>query len=211
MGVAERDELEGRIVRQRSTGESFEFSGSGSARTFCGLPGLGPAHATDEGIRPIGVNVAEREPRRPASDDALECPIPQVSVPQSVTVSQVAEAAADLGRDGSVDQLDADLVPEKRTAPGIVIAAYEPNADSGIDEIRQRSQGTEMPAQHDRAIFEPKVEQIAVDHEIAGRGAGEREKIVKRLFAGFRRGPEVGVGYDEARGLTHGQKYMEVR
>lgn len=211
MTMAEGDQLDGRVSRQRGAGERFELRGPGTAGVRASLSGLSVADEPHHVICPIGMQATKCVARRTTSDDSLEHAIPEVSVTEPVAVRQVRSSTTDLSGDWSVDEFDAYFIGQEGSAPRVVISPDEADPHTSIDKFGQRLQGSKVPTEYYRAVLKPEVEQIAIDYEVTGGPAREGEEFMKRSLAGFRGGTEVGIRNDHTLELTHGQQYTEDR
>lgn len=209
--MAEGDQLDGRVSRQRGAGERFELRGPGTAGVRASLSGLSVADEPHHVICPIGMQATKCVARRTTSDDSLEHAIPEVSVTEPVAVRQVRSSTTDLSGDWSVDEFDAYFIGQEGSAPRVVISPDEADPHTSIDKFGQRLQGSKVPTEYYRAVLKPEVEQIAIDYEVTGGPAREGEEFMKRSLAGFRGGTEVGIRNDHTLELTHGQQYTEDR
>lgn len=211
MTMAEGDQLDGRVSRQRGAGKRFELRGPGTAGVRASLSGLSVADEPHHVICPIGMQATKCVARRTTSDDSLEHAIPEVSVTEPVAVRQVRSSTTDLSGDWAVDEFDAYFIGQEGSAPRVVISPDEADPHTSIDKFGQRLQGSKVPTEYYRAVLKPEVEQIAIDYEVTGGPAREGEEFMKRSLAGFRGGTEVGIRNDHTLELTHGQQYTEDR
>jgi len=62
----------------------------------------------------------------------------------------------------------ADLPPKYVAAPAIVIACDPKHRYAALDEVGESGEDPERRARNDRAPLEPKLEQVAVDHDRSG-------------------------------------------
>lgn len=211
MAVTECNQLDVRIGGEQGAGMGLKLGGAGAAGIRIPVARLRLADKASQRTRPIRMYVPERVTGRFTADDPLEYAVPEVPVTQTIAVRQERGLAADLCGDWTVDELNADLIGQEVSTPRVVISADKTDANASIDKLGQCLQGSKVPTEHDRAIFEPEIEQIAVDHEIAGGAPYEREEIMKRIFTVSGGGAEVGVRNNDARELAHGPQYTEVR
>ncbi len=209
--VAEGDQLYGRVCGEGLASKGLKLLSSRRPGIRISMPGLCAADELGQGTRPIGMNMTERRAGHSASDDSLEHAVTEVSITEPVTMRQVGESATDTGRDRTFDQFDAYLIGEERSSPGIMVPTDEPHSNAGIDQVCERLEGSEVFTKHNRAIFKPEIEQVAIDDKFTGDPGYKRKEIVKSRFAGFWSGAKVGVRNDNALKLTHGHQYTEVR
>lgn len=211
MAMAEGDQLDGWVSRQRGAGKRFELRGPGTAGVRDSLSGFSVADEPHHVICPIGMQATECVARRTTSDDSLEHAIPEVSMTKPVAVRQVSSSTTNLSGDRPVDEFDADFIGQESSAPRVVISPDKADPHASINKFGQGLQGSKVPTEYYRAILKPEVEQVAIDHEVTGGPAREGEELMKRSLAGFRGGAEVGIRNDHTLEFTHGQQYTEDR
>ncbi len=154
-----------------------------------------------------GMQPAEPESRRPAADHGLQDLVAPVAASESVTVSEDGGPSAEGRADRSIDQLDSDFVGQKRASPEVVIPGDEANPNAGIDEVPENVENGEVTTLYHRAVLEPEVEQVSIDHEVPGPVCRQCEKPPERVLVLERRGAEVGVGNDKRAVRLHRRQY----
>src|SRR5260370_17412162 len=87
-------------------------------------------------------------------------------------------------RDGPGIERRPQLPRPEIIPPAVMIAARNREIDAGLPELKQGSQGGERFSRNDAPIFEPEVEQIAIDDKVTAELRNEIEKSMKRL-SGF--------------------------
>jgi len=138
--------------------------------------------------------------------------VTQHAVHQRATPVLLGEAVA-MGNEGPApsqielgvpaEELDAQVLREKRSAPAVVVAAHERDRDAAGADLLQLGDGGKMFAGDDARILEPEIEQIAHQDEVISGPGDLLEECVKRLADGGRHLTQVRVRHDDdARGFT---------
>ncbi len=99
-------------------------------------------------------------------------------------------------------QLHADLLPQERTAPRIVIAADVDEPHTRLPQVGQGSKRVEIRAGHRRAQLAPEIEQVTVDHQKLRSPLPVPQEADERTLDRVGDGAQVQIGYDES-GLHH--------
>src|SRR2546427_5740467 len=80
---------------------------------------------------------------------------------------------------------DAEILGQELAAPTVVVTANERDRDAPAADVVESSHGCEVAPWDDAAVFEPEVEQVAVDEQsVAKVGDGGEEGVECRLYGG---------------------------
>src|SRR3989441_2624518 len=92
---------------------------------------------------------------------------------------------------------DAQIVDEEVAAPAVVVAAHERDRHAARPQGVELRDGAEVTARDHRAVFEPEIEQVAVDEERVAEIGHRVEESVKRDGDRWRDLAEMSVGDDD--------------
>src|SRR2546425_4547304 len=92
---------------------------------------------------------------------------------------------------------DAQVVDEEVAAPAVVVAAHERDRHAARPQGVELRDGAEVTARDHRAVFEPEIEQVAVDEERVAEIGHRVEESVKRDGDRWRDLAEMSVGDDD--------------
>jgi len=154
--------------------------------------------------REIGVQPAKRTNGHPVAQHASQRSIATVfHRAQSVAVLDVRMPTADVIDQRTEQVVDADVFAQDIPAPAVVVSRDQPDGNAGIDHVCERSQRAKSAAGNHRVPLEPKLEQIAVDHERCRAGRHVTKKRHDRPLDIIGRVAEVRVGHDVAGRCEH--------
>jgi hypothetical protein len=92
-------------------------------------------------------------------------------------------------------------VREEVAAPAVVVATHERDRDTAAPEVVQAGHALEVASRDCRPIFEPEVEQVAVDEQGVPQVGDGGEKRMKGRGLGRSALAQVGISdYDDAGG-----------
>ncbi len=113
-------------------------------------------------------------------------------------------------------QGDPRLRAKKRAHPKVVVAGEVIDRNPGIDQISELDEDAEMAAGDDVAVFEPEIEQIAAENQLAVAPAVQRaperdQPIVFFLLARRLLGAEMGIAEQINRGARLARRALRLQ
>ncbi len=113
-------------------------------------------------------------------------------------------------------QGDPRLLAKKRAHPKVVVAGEVIDRNPGIDQISELDEDAEMAAGDDVAVFEPEIEQIAAENQLAVAPAVQRaperdQPIVFFLLARRLLGAEMGIAEQINRGARLARRALRLQ
>src|SRR5579863_4210534 len=150
--------------------------------------------------RADGERVAKHRPQRAVA--------PVLGRAQAIAVLDSRAPSGDLAVPGADVVRDADVIPEYRTAPAVVVAGDPEDLRTGLAQRREGRQHAKGRAGNYRSPLIPELEQVAVDDErrrlaVPGLFAPPIEKVQERAIHRRRRKANVGVREDVAECTGH--------
>src|SRR5439155_26194777 len=156
----------------------------------------------------VGMEHSERSDRRPVTRDLVHDAGAPVLLGEATTVRYEGTPSrhVELGFPGK--EGDAQVVDEKVAAPPIVVTAHERDGHAAGPEGVELGDRAEVTARDHRAVFEPEVEQVAVDEERVAQIRHGVEEAMKRRGDRGRDLAEMSVRDDDhtGGGEGHGPK-----
>src|SRR5690606_5452685 len=147
---------------------------------------LGSRNQACQLAAPVRMEGTEGAHAEGVADHLLEDPITQIALSYPVSVGDQRSPARENQFALIGKEVQADLVAEERSSPGVMIAADEIDLYPPIGKIPQRGEDTIMFRGNDGSVFEPEVEEVAIDEE-PGRRAGDFRQKVAETPLGRRR------------------------
>ena len=209
VAVSEGHDLQVRIFRE-TIGRPL-VKPARPAQRFCirrpPMPTLSAADQPDDPGREVRMQPTKCAASRASTDHPLQGLVSEVAAAETIAVGQEGRTSPDLGSNRPFDELQADLIGVERASPEIVIAGHESNADARLDQGPEDLEDRKMAPLNDRSVFEPEIEQVAVDHKVTGAVDHAFEKAKEgRLVVGGG-GAEVGVRDDQRAIRVHLRQY----
>ena len=140
---------------------------------------------------------AEEPPRYGVAQEEAQAPVPEVSLSQPVAVGEEHGPAEKLDPDRLLMEFHSDAVAEEAAPPPVVVATHEQDRHTGLHEVGKRGQHPHMFGEHDPAVLEPEVEEVAVDDQAASRFLDVEQPAPECFF---------GVGRDRAKVYVGNEK-----
>ena len=128
---------------------------------------------------------------------------PVLHLPQAVAVVDPRPPPRDLAPPRARDVVHAHVPPQGIPSPAIVVARHPHHRPARVRQLGDRRQYAEPGARNHVAPLEPEVEEVAGDHQRAGRTAQRLEETQEHHLRIAIRDPEVRVRYHVARGREH--------
>src|SRR2546422_11153345 len=139
----------------------------------------------------------ERPNRRPVTRDPVHDTGAPVLLGQPVAVGYEGAPPRHVELGSPRMEGDAQVVDEEVAAPAVVVAAHERDRHAARPQGVELRDGAEVPARDHRAVFEPEIEQVAVDEERVAEIGHRVEESVERDGDRWRDLAEMSVGDDD--------------
>ncbi len=81
-----------------------------------------------------------------------------------------------------MSKVDSDAVAQEASAPPVVVAAQEKYGYPGFHEVGQLREHSDVLGEDDPPVFEPEIEEIAIDDQAAARFLYMEQPSPERLF-----------------------------
>ena len=204
--VSEHDEVDVLVSGQHLAGVLRKERSPG--RFVPGPSRLGPprpAREPGEGEPEIGVDPPEESASQPAAGSPAQNPVAPVRGAESIPVRDVRTPPSDASPRRLGEDLDADFIAEETPPPRVVVSAHEQDPHATFHEPPQAGEHVELTARDHLTVFEPEVEQVAVDEKLVAPAVRLLEEGEKRARVFLGHGAEVDVGHDDG-AFGHGPK-----
>src|SRR3989449_111256 len=194
--------------------ENREVQVRSACEQLLGVLRLGPLGAVEHGpvagvvrelagqlVRDPGAHVGMQHPERPNRRPVTRDPVHDTGAPvllgQPVAVGYEGAASRHVELGFPRMEGDAQVVDEEVAAPAVVVAAHERDRHAARPQGVELRDGAEVTARDHRAVFEPEIEQVAVDEERVAEIGHRVEESVKRDGDRWRDLAEMSVGDDD--------------
>lgn len=170
-----------------------------------------PQQASGEAIPNVRVEQPERGGREGVTDDRVHRPSTQPLLGDSIAVTDQCAKPGQRELNRSGVKGGAQFPSPEASAPPVMIASRDRQHHALVSQRAQRREGLECVARNHRAVLEPEIEQVAVDHQMAGDVGNDGEEATERLCRRRRRFTEMGIGHNDSGIGGHGEQYTILR
>ena len=164
-----------------------------------------PAREPGEREPEIGVNPPEESASHRTAGGPTQNPVAPVRGAESIPVRDVRTPPSDAAPRRLGEDFDSDFIAEETPPPRVVVPAHEQDAHASLHEPPEASEHVELAARNHLTVFEPEVEQVAVDEKLVAPAIRLLEEGEKRARVLLGHGAEVDVGHDDG-AFGHGPK-----
>lgn len=204
VGVAGEYEIDFGTVGELLFGPRRQRGGAnGVGSSGVSLLALGLGDKRSQAAPPIRMQYPKRSDADRTADDLLQDPIADIATSDAVPMHHEGAPAGQRHLGCVVEEIDADLVPKERTTPRIVIAAHEIDRDTTLAKVFQRRQNPIVLRLDHGPVFEPEIEEVAVDQKTGTGLSDVREKAAKGTLRLGRDGAKMNIGNDVDGKMIH--------